>query len=139
MSFNAAFVCCLALTLCLAVTGCISGRETGFDVTKELAPGMSRQEVQSVLAHDGTLSSPVTFVRNVKDVFTVKGPGDDFLVEIAVRYLHKREKADGKRVQKIVARYHGDCDAFGGYYVLYLFYDEEEKLVDHGEAHYEVR
>lgn len=104
MSLRAAFGCCLALILYPALAGCASDRETRFAVSKELASGMSRQEVQSLIARDGSLSPPITYVRNSKGVFAIQGPGDDSLVAVPERYLQSRTSAYATRVRKIVAR-----------------------------------
>jgi len=99
---------------------------------------MSRQEVQGVLAGDDELSASMTYVRNARGVFEPEGPNDPGLQDVAVRYSEQRKDADTERIQKIVARWLGVVGPFGGIDVLYLFYDDEEKLVDHIEGHYDI-
>jgi len=138
MSFRAAFGCCLALGLHAAFTGCASDRETRFAVSKELAPGMSRQEVRGLIARDGSLSPPITYVRNSEGVFAIQGPGDDSLVAVPERYLETRTRAYATRVRTIVARIPRNWPGSGHLDVLYLLYDEDEKLMEHFEGNWDI-
>jgi hypothetical protein len=120
---------------CVGITGGrISGRKTGFDISKQLTPGMSLQETQAVLGDGGAPYPADTFVLNSEGVFAPTDPDQKGRVDMALREMKKLPEADQKRVRKIVTQSRGW--GFFGFDDFYLYFDKEEKLVGHAMLHF---
>jgi hypothetical protein len=132
----------IAILLLVSVSGCvgitggrISGRKHGFEVSKQLKPGMSFQEVQTILADGGAPYPPeVTFVRNAEGVFAPADPNKRGRFDMVMNQMTKLKEADQKRVLQAVIQSRGW--GLFGFDEFCLFFDKEDKLVGHAMHHF---
>lgn len=130
-----AVVCVVFSASCIGLTGGrISTRKFGFEVERELAVGMGKEEALTILAEGGAIGVPGEFARGnagaFKSVVAERANG----LEDAVRELERAKVEDHSIIDRICVIDRGS--GFFGYDVFYLFLDAEGRLVSHTWHHY---
>ncbi|NLX26487.1 MAG: hypothetical protein GXY61_11115 [Lentisphaerae bacterium] len=125
----------LTLSGCVGYTGGnISGRKSGYTVWKQLHTGMTLEETQLTLADGGALFPPEIYIRNADGGFTPADPDQNGNIEYLTYEMETLPKSEHARIQKVVIQSRGW--GFFGFDKFYLFFDEEDKLLNHTVLHY---